>query len=73
VVSDGATAYLADVYVLAELRGRGLGAALVAAAIEEGPFTGSRWLLHTADAHGLDRRFGFAEPDDPTLVQRPGH
>jgi hypothetical protein len=37
------------------------------------PFAGSRWLLHAADAHGLDRRFGFAEPDDPTLVQRPGH
>jgi GNAT superfamily N-acetyltransferase len=71
VVSDGGTAYLADVYVLSQLRGRGLGVALVRTAIEEGPFAGCRWLLHTADAHALYRRFGFAEPDDPTLMQRP--
>jgi GNAT superfamily N-acetyltransferase len=71
VVSDGGIAYLADVYVLPRLRGRGLGTALVRAAVEEGPFAGCRWLLHTADAHDLYRRLGFAEPDDPTLMQRP--
>ena len=71
VVSDGNIAYLADVYVLPGLRGRGLGAALVREAIEEGPFAGCRWLLHTRDAHDLYRGLGFAEPDDPTLMQRP--
>jgi GNAT superfamily N-acetyltransferase len=71
VVSDGGIAYLADVYVLPRLRGRGLGTALVAAAIEEGDFAHCRWLLHTADAHEPYRHFSFAEPDDPTLMQRP--
>ena len=71
VVSDGNIAYLADVYVLPHLRGRGLGRALVRAAIEDGPFAGCRWILHTRDAHDLYRGFGFAEPDDPTLMQRP--
>ncbi len=71
VVSDGGIAYLADVYVLAELRGRGLGTVLVTEAVEGGPFAGCRWLLHTQDAHELYRRLGFSEPDDPTLMQRP--
>ena len=71
VLSDGNIAYLADVYVLAELRGRGLGRVLVAETIEGGPFADCRWLLHTRDAHDLYRRLGFSEPDDPTLMQRP--
>jgi GNAT superfamily N-acetyltransferase len=71
VMSDGVIAYLADVYVVSRLRGRGFGVALVRAAVDEGPFAGSLWLLHTADAHGLYRRFGFAEPEDPSLMQRP--
>jgi GNAT superfamily N-acetyltransferase len=65
IVSDGHTvAYLADVYVLEEHRGRGLGVALARFAVCEGPTAGVRkWLLHTRDAHGLYRRLGFAEPD----------
>jgi hypothetical protein len=27
-------------------------------------------MLHTADAHGLYRRFGFVEPD-ATVLERP--
>jgi GNAT superfamily N-acetyltransferase len=70
-VSDGvAFAYLADVYVEPHARGHGLGTALVAAMIEDGPGAGFRWTLHTADAHGLYRRFGFGEPD-PTYLERP--
>ena len=53
VVSDGRLAYLADVYVLAEQRGRGLGTELVRAAVDEGPQRNLRWLLHTMDARGL--------------------
>ena len=64
-VSDGATvAYLADVYVLPEHRGRGLGVELVRSLVDEGPLAEVRkWVLHTSDAHELYRRFGFAEPD----------
>jgi GNAT superfamily N-acetyltransferase len=71
-VTDGYVhAYLADVYVLDEFRGRGLGAEIVRFTVEEGPFAGCRWILHTADAHGLYRKFGFAEPDD-RLMERSG-
>jgi GNAT superfamily N-acetyltransferase len=69
--SDGvASAYLADVYVLAQHRGRGLGSALVRAMVDEGPGRDFRWMLHTADAHNLYRRHGFADPD-VTYLERP--
>jgi GNAT superfamily N-acetyltransferase len=63
-VSDGLVfAYLADVYVLPEYRGRGLGIELVREMVERGPLAGVRkWLLHTADAHGLYEKFGFGPP-----------
>ena len=71
-VSDGvALAYLADVFVLADHRSRGLGHRLVAAMIDEGPGAHFRWLLHTGDAHDLYREFGFSEPDHK-LLERPG-
>jgi GNAT superfamily N-acetyltransferase len=70
-VSDGHVhAYLADVYVLHEFRGRGLGVELVRFSVEESPFAGCRWILHTADAHGLYRKFGFDTPSD-RLLERP--
>ena len=62
--------YLADVYVLVEHRGRGLGVALVEEMVERGPFADRAWLLHTGDAHDLYRRFGFSKPDD-RLMERP--
>ena len=62
--------YLADVYVLDEYRGRGLGVALVREMIDDGPLAGRKWLLHTEDAHDLYRRFGFAEPNYK-LMERP--
>lgn len=69
-VSDGASiAYLADVYVLPEWRGRGLGAELVRASVEEGPYARTRWILHTLDAHPLYRRFGFGLPTE-RLMER---
>ena len=67
---DGGSAYLADVYVLPAHRGRGLGRAIVAMMIEEGPGAGYRWMLHTADAYGLYREFGFAAPPD-NYMERP--
>ena len=70
VSDDASLAYLADVYVLPEHRGRGLGAELVREMIDNGPYAGRRWLLHTRDAHELYRRFGF-EPPNERLMERP--
>jgi GNAT superfamily N-acetyltransferase len=70
-VSDGvALAYLADVYVEPSARGQGIGRARVEEMIERGPGARFRWMLHTADAHGLYGRFGFAPPDDTYLERR---
>ena len=71
VHSDGRLAYLADVYVLPEHRGHGLGIELVGAAIEDGPHRGLRWLLHTKDAHGLYEKFGFGPPSDRVMERPP--
>jgi ribosomal protein S18 acetylase RimI-like enzyme len=59
--------YLADVYVLEEFRGRGLGNELVREMVDNGPLAGKRWLLHTEDAHELYRKFGFGEPSSKLL------
>ena len=70
-VSDGVSfAYLADVFIRPEARGAGLGKELVATMIDRGPGAGFRWTLHTLDAHGLYRKYGFAEPDGRYL-ERP--
>jgi GNAT superfamily N-acetyltransferase len=69
--SDGGSAYLSDVYVLSGHRGAGLGKAIVRAIIEDSPGASQRWMLHTSDAHGLYRQYGFAAPDDRCL-ERPG-
>jgi GNAT superfamily N-acetyltransferase len=69
-LSDGhAQSYLADVYVLEEHRGRGLGVELVRFSVDEGPVAHTKWFLHTEDAHDLYRRFGFAEPG-PSALER---
>lgn len=70
-VSDGvAYAYLADVFVLPDARGAGLGKELVAMMIDRGPGASFRWTLHTSDAHGLYQQYGFAAPDG-TYLERP--
>jgi GNAT superfamily N-acetyltransferase len=51
--------YLADVYVLDEHRGRGLGVELIREIVEHGPLAGRRWVLHTRDMHSLYEKFGF--------------
>ena len=70
-VTDGvAFVYLADVYVLAEHRGQGLGVELVREMVENGPYAQLTWLLHTRDAHELYRRFGFADPGERAMERR---
>lgn len=69
-VSDGhIVSYLADVYVLEEHRGKGLGLELVRFSVDEGPYAATKWVLHTADAHGLYEQLGFAQPP-PTAMER---
>jgi N-acetyltransferase len=68
---DGGSAYLADVYVLSGHRGGGLGKAMIRMMIEDGPGAGWRWMLHTSDAHGLYRQFGFAQPSGRYLERPP--
>ncbi len=46
---DVSFAYLADVYVLTEFRGRGFGEELVREMVDNGPFATNRWLLHTTE------------------------
>jgi len=67
-ISDGhVQSYLADVYVLDEHRGRGLGVELVRFSVDEGPLASTKWYLHTRDAHDLYRKFGFVEPSGRVL------
>jgi GNAT superfamily N-acetyltransferase len=67
VVSDRATfAYLCDVFVLPEWRGRGIAQRLLQAAREHPELRGlRRWLLFTRDAHGLYARAGFTPLANP--------
>ena len=77
VVSDRATfAYLADVYVLEEWRGRGLATWLMECVLAHPDLQGlRRWALVTRDAHALYRKFGFVTPPSPERwmeISRPG-
>ena len=61
VVTDYATfAWLADVFILEEARGHGLGKWLIGAIQEHPDLQGfRRWVLATKDAHDLYRKYGF--------------
>ena len=63
--------YLADVYILPGHRGRGLGEAMVEEMVERGQYADRTWLLHTADAHELYRKFGFGEPGERVMERPP--
>jgi len=67
VVSDFATfAYLADVFVVPEARGRGCSKALMKAIVAHPELQGlRRFTLATADAHGLYAQFGFTPLGQP--------
>ncbi len=67
IVTDHATfAYLADVFVVAAERGKGLGKFLVTTILAHPELQGlRRWLLGTRDAQGLYRCCGFSEPPAP--------
>ena len=76
VITDKATfAYLADVYILPEHRGKGLSRRLMEEIIKHPDLQGlRRMLLATRDAHGLYAKFGFkplAAPDRIMEVHNP--
>lgn len=69
-VSDGVSdAYLADVIVAPDARGRGAGKLIVQTMIDDGPGAAFRWTLFTSDAHGLYAQYGFAAPDSTAMVR----
>lgn len=63
VVSDQATfAYLGDVFIIADYRGRGLSKWLMDVIVSHPDLQGlRRWVLATRDAHTLYEKFGFHE------------
>jgi GNAT superfamily N-acetyltransferase len=63
--------YLADVYVLNDHRGRGLGVELVREMVENGPYADRAWILHTEDAHGVYRKLGFDTPGYKLMERLP--
>jgi len=76
VVSDRAVfAYLMDVFVVPEFRGRGISKALMRAVLDHPDLQNLRlFLLATKDAHGLYERFGFrplAEPERMMAIRNP--
>lgn len=76
VVTDKATfAYLCDVFVLEEHRGRGLGHRMMEAVVSHPDLQGlRRFVLVTRDAHRLYEKFGFqplARPEGYMELYRP--
>lgn len=68
IISDFATmAYLADVYILTEHRGKGLSKWLMEIILSHPDLQGlRRWILLTKDAHELYKKFGWKELKDPS-------
>ena len=84
VVTDYATfAWVADLFVLAEHRERGLSKWLMEVIIAHPQLQGfRRWVLSTKDAHALYERFGFVklhrperwmERPDPNMQESPDY
>jgi len=76
VISDFAViAYLADVFVVPEHRGRGISKLLMRAIVEHPDLQGlRRFMLVTRDAHGLYTQFGFeplTHPEYFMTVHKP--
>ena len=69
IITDAATfAWLCDVYVSPDARGRGVGKLLLAGILAELDPLGLRRIgLRTLDAHGLYQQFGFQPLDKPEL------
>jgi len=76
VISDYATfAYIADVFIVEDYRGRGLSKWLIGTIRAYPDLQGLRsWVLRTRDAHSLYAQFGFQPLDAPErwMIARDG-
>jgi GNAT superfamily N-acetyltransferase len=72
MISDCASfGYLADVFIIAEYRGKGLSKWLMEEIVNYPAFQPlRRWMLATRDAHGLYKQFGFTELDKPERIMQ---
>jgi len=72
VVTDYATfAWLADVFVLREFQGRGIGKWLIGVVVYHPRLPAlRRWVLTTRDAHGLYAQHGFTPLSAPERMER---
>lgn len=72
VITDQATfAYLADVFILPDHRGKGLSKQLIETISNWPTLQGlRRWVLATRDAHTLYEEFGFTALDKPELFMQ---
>jgi GNAT superfamily N-acetyltransferase len=70
-VTDGETfAWIGDLFVLTEHRGKGLGVWLTESLLAHPDLQGLRkTVLATADAHGLYERFGFTAADPERMLE----
>lgn len=62
--------YLCDVIVDAHHRGNGIGSMLLSAITSDSRFANAPALLKTKDAHGLYRKYGFADTDSGRVMYR---
>jgi GNAT superfamily N-acetyltransferase len=71
VVSDTIRfAWIADVFVAPEHRGRGIARAMIRFALDHPNLSDvTSWLLATRDAHGVYAALGFGEPDPGVFLQ----
>jgi len=72
LITDYATfAYLADVYILEEHRGKGLSKKMMEQIIQHPQLQGlRRMMLATRDAHGLYEQFGFTALNDEKMFMQ---
>jgi GNAT superfamily N-acetyltransferase len=74
VITDFATfAYIGDVFILEDYRGQGLSKWLMEVIADYPELQGlRRWVLLTRDAHGLYRKTGFTELQNPERYMEKG-
>lgn len=72
LITDSATfAYLADVYILEEYRGKGLSKQMMQTIVEHPQTQGlRRMMLATRDAHGLYEQYGFTALTDEKMFMQ---
>lgn len=70
VITDYAVfAWILDVFIVNNQRGKGLGKMLMASIVEHKDLQGvKKWGLGTRDAHGLYEKFGFKPLSNPEIM-----